>query len=157
MKKTYDIFIWSAPCGLLATFLGLCTAYWANQARCPNLTLAFIWELVPVSAYVLLFIGSITYINILLNKHEETVYSFYGFMIWGGLAHGCVLLPVGLLIFPSERFFKVGATCNDYGSSYMAEVVAPFALAQSLMWLATVVGISLLRYKLQQYDLSARF
>ena len=156
MNKTYAIFSWAAPCGFLATFLGLCSAYWFNQARCPNLSLGFIWELVPVSAYVLLFMGSIAYIDMLLNEHEETIYSFYGLMIWGALAHGCVLLPVSFLIFPGERFFKVGATCNDYGNSYMEEVIAPFVLAQSLIWLASIACISLLRFKLQQNDSSTR-
>lgn len=134
-----------AACGFLATLAGLCATYFQNHIRCPNLTFGFIWQLVPVSAYVLIFPLSITAFSEFLKEHGEHIFSLYGVIAWGALAHGMFLLPMVLMSFPDERFFRVGATCDYYGQTYFSSVVGPFALTQSAVWIISMACIAWLK------------
>lgn len=126
------------PCGFAATLIGLYGTYRLNETRCPNLTLSFLWDLVPVSAYVFMFPASLVIFSHFLESLEESLNSFYGMVMWGAIAHGLFLLPLVFLTFPAERFFSVGAICNDYGENYFASVIAPFAVVQSSIWIASL-------------------
>jgi hypothetical protein len=127
------------PCGFVATLIGLYVTYWLNQTRCPDLTLNFLWDLIPVAAYVAMFPVSLALFAPFLKSHNESLYSFYGIVMWGAIAQGLFLLPLVFMTFPAERFFQLGATCNNYGENYFASAIGPFAVSQSFVWLVSLV------------------
>lgn len=131
-------FIRFVPFGFVATLTGLAVTYWLNQTRCPNLTVKFLWDLIPVAAHVAMFPASLALFAPVLKSHNESIYSLYGVIMWGAVAHGAFLGPLVLMTFPAERFFQLGGTCQDYGENYITSVVGPFALSQSLVWLVTL-------------------
>jgi hypothetical protein len=140
MKNFESIFFKLIPFGFVAAVAGLYAAYFANQDRCPDLTVAFMWELVPVSAYIFMFPLSAAVWDISLKEKGESALSFYGVVMWAALVHGCFLLPLAFMVFPAERFFNTGATCSYVGETYFASVVTPFVLAQSFVWIVSLAG-----------------
>ena len=126
------------PFGFAATLIGLYATYRFNETRCPDLTLSFLWDLVPVSAYVFMFPASLVIFSQSLESLGESLNSFYGMIMWGAIAHGLFLLPLVFLTFPAERFFGLGANCKDYGGNYFASVISPFAIAQSSIWIVSL-------------------
>ena len=142
MKNTEAIFIRLIPFGLASTFLGVYAAFWTNQHRCSDLTLGFMWELVPVSAYVFMFAISIAVTDVFLKSKNEQVFSFVGVIGWAAIVHGCFLGPLAYMTFPSERFFRSGATCEYNGENYFSNVIATFLIVQFLAWFASLAGIA---------------
>ena len=127
------------PCGFAATLVGLFVTYWLNQTRCPGLTLSFLWDLIPVAAFVAMFPVSLALFASFLKSHNESLCSIYGVVMWGAIPHGLFLLPLVFLTFPAERFFRLGATCDYFGENYFASVISPFALGQSFVWFVSII------------------
>jgi hypothetical protein len=142
LKNIELIFVRLFPVSIFVTLTAVYVTNAMNSERCPDLTFGFLWELVPVWGFIVIYPASIAVFDMFLKSKGDSIFSLYGVGMWTAIVHGLFLIPFSLAIFPAERFFNTGATCNFYGENYFESVFSPFVVTQIVAWIVALALIS---------------